>query len=89
MRHQPFLGWIHDLSAPDPSNLFNLFRLLPYQVPANIRICTSVFWPIIMGITMWLQMKLNPPPPDPMQARMFSIMPIMFRFSSAPRRRDW
>jgi len=80
MRHQPFLGWIHDLSAPDPTNLFNLFGLLPYQVPASIPYLHLGVWPIVMGITMWLQMKLNPPPPDPMQARMFSIMPIMFTF---------
>ncbi len=80
MRHQPFLGWVHDLSAPDPSNLFNLFGLLPYQVPASIPYLHLGVWPIIMGITMWLQMKLNPPPPDPVQARMFTFMPIIFTF---------
>jgi YidC/Oxa1 family membrane protein insertase len=80
MRHQPFLGWVHDLSAPDPTNLFNLFGLLPYHVPDSIPYLHLGVWPIIMGFTMWLQMKLNPPPPDPVQARMFSIMPIMFTF---------
>ena len=80
MRHQPFLGWIHDLSAPDPTNLFNLFGLLPYHVPDAIPYLHLGVWPIVMGFTMWLQMKLNPPPPDPVQARMFSIMPIMFTF---------
>ena len=80
MRHQPFLGWVHDLSAPDPSNLFNLFGLLPYEVPAAIPYLHLGVWPIIMGITMWLQMKLNPPPPDPVQARMFTFMPIIFTF---------
>ena len=80
MRHQPFLGWVHDLSAPDPSNLFNLFGLLPYQVPDSIPYLHLGVWPIIMGITMWFQMKLNPPPPDPVQARMFAFMPIMFTF---------
>jgi len=80
MRHQPFLGWVHDLSAPDPTNLFNLFGLLPYHVPDSIPYLHLGVWPIVMGFTMWLQMKLNPPPPDPVQARMFSIMPIMFTF---------
>jgi len=80
MRHQPFLGWIHDLSAPDPTNLFNLFGLLPYHVPDSVPYLHLGVWPIVMGFTMWLQMKLNPPPPDPVQARMFSIMPVMFTF---------
>ncbi len=80
MRHQPFLGWVHDLSAPDPSNLFNLFGLLPFHVPDSIPYLHLGVWPIIMGITMWFQMKLNPPPPDPVQARMFAFMPIMFTF---------
>jgi YidC/Oxa1 family membrane protein insertase len=80
MRHQPFVGWVRDLSAPDPSNLFNLFGLLPYSVPDSIPYLHLGVWPIIMGITMWFQMKLNPPPPDPVQARMFAFMPIMFTF---------
>jgi YidC/Oxa1 family membrane protein insertase len=80
MRHQPFVGWVHDLSAPDPSNLFNLFGLLPFTVPEYVPYLHLGVWPIIMGITMWLQMKLNPPPPDPVQARMFTFMPIIFTF---------
>ena len=80
MRHQPFVGWVHDLSAPDPTNLFNLFGLLPFHVPDSIPYLHLGVWPIIMGITMWLQMKLNPPPPDPVQARMFTFMPVIFTF---------
>ena len=77
MRHQPFFGWITDLSAPDPTSLFNLFGLLPYDVPAILLIGV---WPLIMGVTMFVQMQMNPPPPDPVQARMFQIMPIFFTF---------
>jgi len=77
MRHQPFFGWINDLSAPDPTSLFNLFGLLPYEVPAILLIGV---WPLIMGVTMFVQMQMNPPPPDPVQARMFQIMPIFFTF---------
>ncbi len=77
MRHQPFFGWIQDLSAPDPTSLFNLFGLLPYDVPAFLLIGV---WPLLMGITMFVQMQMNPPPPDPIQARMFQILPIFFTF---------
>jgi len=77
MRHQPFFGWIQDLSAPDPTSLFNLFGLLPYDVPGFLLIGV---WPLIMGITMYVQMQMNPPPPDPIQARMFQILPIFFTF---------
>ena len=77
MRHQPFFGWINDLSAPDPTSLFNLFGLLPYDVPSILLIGV---WPLIMGVTMFVQMQMNPPPPDPVQARMFQIMPIFFTF---------
>ena len=77
MRHQPFFGWIQDLSAPDPTSLFNLFGLLPYDVPGFLLIGV---WPVIMGITMFVQMQMNPPPPDPIQARMFQILPIFFTF---------
>ncbi len=80
MRHQPFVGWVHDLSAPDPTTIFNLFGLLPFAIPAHYTYLQLGVWPIIMGITMWLQMKLNPPPPDPVQARMFTFMPIIFTF---------
>jgi len=77
MRHQPFFGWVQDLSAPDPTSLFNLFGLLPYDVPSFLLIG---IWPLIMGITMFVQMQMNPPPPDPIQARMFQILPIFFTF---------
>ena len=77
MRHQPFFGWIQDLSMPDPTSLFNLFGLLPYDVPGFLLIGV---WPVIMGITMFVQMQMNPPPPDPIQARMFQILPIFFTF---------
>ena len=77
MRHQPFFGWVHDLSAPDPTSMFNLFGLLPYDVPSFLLIG---IWPLIMGATMFVQMQMNPPPPDPIQARMFQILPIFFTF---------
>lgn len=77
MRHQPFFGWINDLSAPDPTSLFNLFGLLPYDVPSFLLVG---IWPVIMGVTMFVQMQMNPPPPDPVQARMFQILPIFFTF---------
>ena len=78
MRHQPFFGWIQDLSAPDPLNLFTLFGLIPWAPPSFIPILG--IWPLLMGITMWLQMRLNPQPMDPIQARVFMIMPIFFTF---------
>ncbi|PZF76523.1 membrane protein insertase YidC [Aestuariivirga litoralis] len=77
LRHAPFFGWIHDLSAPDPTSLFNLFGLIPWTPPHMLMIGV---WPIIMGITMWLQMRLNPAPPDPVQASLFNWMPVMFTF---------
>jgi YidC/Oxa1 family membrane protein insertase len=77
MRHAPFFGWIKDLSAPDPTTLFNLFGLIPWQPPQLLMLG---IWPLIMGVTMWLQMKLNPPPPDPVQARIFAWMPVIFTF---------
>ncbi len=77
MRHAPFFGWIHDLSAPDPTSLFNLFGLLPYAVPHFLHIGV---WPLVMGITMWLQMQLNPKQPDPVQQQIFSWMPVIFTF---------
>jgi YidC/Oxa1 family membrane protein insertase len=77
LRHAPFFGWIHDLSAPDPTSLFNLFGLIPWTPPHILMIGV---WPIIMGITMWLQMRLNPTPPDPVQASLFNWMPVMFTF---------
>jgi YidC/Oxa1 family membrane protein insertase len=80
MRHAPFFGWIQDLSAPDPTSLFNLFGLLPYDVPHALMIGV---WPIIMGITMFLQMRMNPTPPDPTQAMIFTWMPLVFTFMLA------
>ncbi|OHV83723.1 membrane protein insertase YidC [Rhizobium sp. LCM 4573] len=80
MRHAPFFGWIQDLSAPDPTSLFNLFGLLPYDVPHFLMIGV---WPIIMGITMFLQMRMNPTPPDPTQAMIFNWMPLIFTFMLA------
>ena len=75
LRHAPFFGWIHDLSAPDPTNLFTLFGLIPWAPPDILHLG---LWPIIMGITMFLQMKLNPQPADPVQAKVFMLMPIFF-----------
>ncbi len=77
MRHAPFYGWIRDLSAPDPTSLFNLFGLLPYTVPDFLHVGV---WPIIMGITMWVQMQLNPQQPDPLQQKIFNWMPVLFTF---------
>jgi YidC/Oxa1 family membrane protein insertase len=86
MRHAPFFGWIKDLSAPDPTTVFNLFGLIPWdpsQVPVIGHFLLLGIWPLIMGVTMWLQMKLNPPPPDPTQAMIFNYMPIIFTFMLA------
>ncbi len=83
MRHAPFFGWIHDLSAVDPTNVFNLFGLLPFDPSAYSHLLHLGVWPLIMGVTMFLQQKLNPPPPDPVQARLFQFMPIIFTFMLA------
>jgi YidC/Oxa1 family membrane protein insertase len=80
MRHAPFFGWIQDLAAPDPTSLFNLFGLLPFAVPAFLMIGV---WPLIMGVTMFLQMRMNPTPPDPTQAMLFNWMPVIFTFMLA------
>jgi len=83
MRHAPFYGWIKDLSAPDPTNLFTLFGLLHYdptQLPLIGHYLALGIWPIIMGITMWFQFKLNPTPPDPTQQMIFGWMPLIFTF---------
>ena len=80
MRHAPFFGWIQDLSAPDPTSIFNLFGLLPYDVPQMLMIGV---WPLVMGITMFLQMRMNPTPPDPTQAMLFTWMPVVFTFMLA------
>lgn len=82
MRHAPFFGWIQDLSAPDPTSIFNLFGLLPYSVPdlGMLAIFSIGVWPILMGISMYAQQLLNPQPPDPMQARIFMMLPVVFTF---------
>jgi YidC/Oxa1 family membrane protein insertase len=80
MRQAPFFGWIKDLSAPDPTSLFNLFGLLPYQVPEMLHVGV---WPLIMGMTMWVQMQLNPQQPDPVQQKIFNWMPVIFTFMLA------
>ena len=83
MRQAPFFGWIHDLSQVDPTNLFNLFGLIPFDPSVLSPYLHMGFWPLVMGVTMYLQQKLNPPPPDPVQAKMFQFMPIMFTFMMA------
>ena len=83
MRHQPFFGWIKDLSAPDPTNLFNLFGLLPFDPAAWSTFLHMPAWALIMGLTMWVQQRLNPQPPDPIQAKIFAWMPIIFTFMLA------
>ena len=80
MRHAPFFGWIADLSAPDPTSIFNLFGLLPYSVSFLPPFLQLGVWPILMGISMFLQMRLNPAPPDPIQAKVFQFMPFFFTF---------
>ena len=80
MRHAPFYGWIKDLSAVDPTSIFNLFGLLPYSVDMLPSFLAVGIWPILMGISMAIQMRLNPPPPDPIQAKIFQYMPIFFTF---------
>ncbi len=83
MRQAPFFGWIHDLSAIDPTNLFNAFGLIPIDPSSFSPLLHLGVWPIIMGITMFLQQKMNPPPPDPVQAKMFQFMPLVFTFMLA------
>ncbi|MER8711791.1 membrane protein insertase YidC [Mesorhizobium sp. M0228] len=80
MRHAPFFGWIQDLAAPDPTSIFNLFGLIPLTLPHMLMIGV---WPLIMGVTMFLQMRMNPTPPDPTQAAIFTWMPVIFTFMMA------
>ena len=84
MRHQPFFGWIKDLSAPDPLTILTGFGLFHWQVPEFLHFFNIGMWPLIMGVTMYLQQKLNPPPTDPVQARVFQFLPILFTFMLAP-----
>ena len=83
LRHEPFVAWIKDLSAPDPTTIFNLFGLIPYD-PTSLPLIGAFLGigvlPLLMGLGMWFQIKLNPPPPDPMQAQIFAMMPIIFTF---------
>lgn len=83
LRHAPFIGWLRDLSAPDPSSLFNLFGLLPWDAPDPNSIVALIFigvLPILLGVTMWIQQKLNPAPTDPTQKMIFAWMPWVFMF---------
>lgn len=80
MRQAPFYGWIHDMSMPDPTTIFNLFGLIPWNPPQALQIGA---WPIVMGATMFLQQKLSPQPPDKSQARMFLFLPILFTYMFA------
>jgi YidC/Oxa1 family membrane protein insertase len=77
MRHAPFYGWIRDLSEPDPTSIFDLFGLIPWDPPSFLVVGA---WPLIMGLTMFIQMRLNPAPPDPIQAKVFAWMPLFFTF---------
>ncbi|MBA1340060.1 MAG: YidC/Oxa1 family membrane protein insertase [Pelagibacterales bacterium] len=81
MRHMPFYGWIHDLSERDPTSLFNLFGLIPWDPPSFLMIGV---WPILMGISMFIQQKLNPTPPDPVQAKIFMFFPLFLTVILAP-----
>ncbi len=82
MRHAPFYGWIHDLSAPDPTTILNGFGLFPWDAPdlGILNVINIGIWPLLMGISMFLQQKLNPQPPDPVQAKVFLMMPVIFTF---------
>ena len=84
MRQAPFFGWIHDLSAPDPTSILNLFGLIPWtpadHLPEFLMMLSIGVWPLIMGISMYIQQKLNPQPADPIQAKVFAFLPIMFTF---------
>ena len=81
MRHQPFYGWIEDLSERDPTSIFNLFGLIPWDPPSFLIIGV---WPCLMGLTMYLQQKLNPTPPDPIQQKIFMFFPLFLTIILAP-----
>lgn len=84
MRHAPFFGWIQDLSARDPTTIWNLFGLIPWSPEAVLPAALHIgAWPLIMGVTMYLQQKLNPQPPDPVQAKIFMLLPVIFTFMLA------
>ncbi len=81
MRHAPFIGWIRDLSAPDPTTIFNLFGLIPWTPPFEFMMIGVL--PLLMGVSMFVQMRLNPTPPDPVQQQIFTFMPVVFTFMLA------
>ena len=81
IRHQPFFGWIHDLSERDPTSIFNLFGIIPWDPPSFLLIGA---WPCLMGVSMYLQQKLNPTPPDPIQAKIFMFFPLFLTVILAP-----
>jgi YidC/Oxa1 family membrane protein insertase len=84
MRHAPFVGWINDLSARDPTSLFNLFGLLPFDVSGFLGGALVIgAWPILYGVSMWALQALSPPPTDPIQAQIFRLLPILFTFMFA------
>ena len=91
VRHAPFFGWIQDLSARDPSNIWNLFGLIPWD-PASAPVIGGLLvgalglgvLAIVYGFTMWLQQAMNPPPPDPVQKQIFAFLPFVFTFLMAP-----
>ena len=80
-RHKPFFGWIKDLSERDPTSIFNLFGLIPWDPPSFLLIGV---WPCLMGVSMWMQQKLNPTPPDPVQAKIFMFFPLFLTVILAP-----
>ena len=81
MRQMPFYGWIRDLSERDPTSLFNLFGLIPWDPPSFLLIGV---WPCLMGLSMFIQQKLNPAPPDPIQAKIFMFFPLFLTVILAP-----
>jgi len=83
MRHAPFFGWIKDLSEPDPTSILNLFGLLPFSPPESLAFISIGVWPLLMGVFMYFQQKLAPAPPDPTQAKIMMLLPIVFTFVSA------
>jgi YidC/Oxa1 family membrane protein insertase len=83
MRHKPFVLWIHDLSAPDPAHILNLFGLLPFMIPEHSFLAIGPL-AVLLGITMWLTFRLNPSAMDPVQQQVFAIMPWMMMFVMAP-----
>ena len=87
MRHAPFFGWVHDLSAADPTSILNLFGLIPFDphawLPSFLAMLSIGIWPILYGMTQFVQTKLNPAPTDPVQAKMFTFMPLIFTFMFA------